>query len=96
MNQFNYNYQTKLSLINGYLLQTPNNQPFPSGNWRVTCFSPKGPPFNQKKIMFREVTFGPSKTKGILLDLNNISETKLDSNYEVAYKTIYLTYLRNN
>jgi hypothetical protein len=82
MNQFNYNYQTKLSFISGYIEYTNQADPLPSVHWRtVTLKFAKNsskepyesglPPF-PKAIYMRYVD--KDNAKGILVDLNNLLE----------------------
>ncbi len=66
MNQFNYNSQTKLSYVVGYIEPTDLNEALPTALWRTTQMS-SGSVFYMK-----EVKNGASNV-GVLMDLNSIT-----------------------
>jgi hypothetical protein len=79
MNQFNYNQQTKLSYVVGYIEPTTLDEPLPTALWR-TAF------LGSKAFYMREIKNGNSNI-GILMDLNTLMEVvTVDGKIALKYR----------
>jgi hypothetical protein len=92
MNQFNYNYQTKLSYVVGYIEPTQLSEPLPTAIWRTAkVFSDKSlfeayelqMPNMPKTFYMRDLKNG-DQNLGILMDLNNVLDVvTVDGNFSL-------------
>lgn len=96
MNQFNYNYQTKLSYIVGYVEPTELSEALPTAVWRTAKLFvskesqledyEKNLPNMPKTFYMRDLKNG-SNNLGILMDLNNLLEVvTVNGNFALQYQ----------